>query len=89
MRHDPVECPVPVINPMLPGHYAYYGMAGNRPALMPVYQAVKTVWRHMLSSRSQKNYVSWAKLPLLLQRFPLMRPKLSIPYRELPRYAIL
>ena len=49
IRHDPIAQHVPVINQMLRGHYAYYGMAGNMRALVQVYQATETYWRRMLS----------------------------------------
>ncbi len=89
MRHDPVEVPGQVLNQLLQGHYAYYGMAGNMRALIPVYQATESYWHRRLSSRSQKSYVTWTEFQALKQRFPLKRPKLFISYQDWPHYAIL
>ena len=89
MRHDPIEVQVQVLNQLLQGHYAYYGMAGNMRALIQVYQATETYWHRMLSSRSQKSYVTWAEFQALKQRFPLKSPQLFISYQDLQHYAIL
>ena len=88
MRHDPVDVPVPVLNQLLQGHYAYYGMAGNMRALIPVYQATESYWHRLLSSRSQKSSVTWTEFQALKQRFPLKRPQLFLSYQDLHRYAI-
>jgi RNA-directed DNA polymerase len=89
MRHDPVDVQVQVLNELLQGHYAYYGMAGNMRALIQVYQATESYWHRMLSSRSQKSYVTWTEFQALKQRFPLKRPQMFISYQDLQRYAIL
>ena len=88
MRHDPVDVPVQVLNQLLQGHYAYYGMAGNMRALIPVYQATESYWHRLLSSRSQKSSVTWTEFQALKQRFPLKRPQLFLSYQDLHRYAI-
>ncbi len=87
IRHDPVDVPVQVLNELLQGHYAYYGMAGNMRTLQ-VYQATERYWHRMLSSRSQKSYVTWTEFQALKQRFPLKRPQLFISDQDLQRYAI-
>lgn len=74
---------------MLRGHYAYYGIAGNIQALQKVYRAVKHYWRKMLSSRSWKGKVCWKKFQQIQERFPLLRPKLHLPYGELQALATL
>lgn len=89
MRHDPIETQVQVLNQLLQGDYAYYGMAGTMRALIHVYQATESYWHRMLGSRSQKSYVTWAEFQALKTRFPLKRPKRFISYKDLPRYAIL
>lgn len=42
MRHNPIEVQVQVLNQLLRGRYAYYGMAGNVPTLLRVYRATET-----------------------------------------------
>jgi len=51
MRHSPLGEQVELLNRMLRGHYAYYGIAGNIWALQKVHRAVELYWRKMLSSR--------------------------------------
>jgi RNA-directed DNA polymerase len=77
------------INQILRGHYNYYGMAGNIKALYRVYEKVKSYWRKMLSSRSQKSYINWDEFQRIRELFPILRPKLSIPYGKLKMYAVL
>ena len=57
IRHDRLEDQVHTINQLLPGHYAYFGMAGNLPSLQQVYRVATRYWRRMLSRRSQKSTV--------------------------------
>lgn len=89
IRHAPIEVQAAKINQMLQGHYAYYGMAGNMRCLVKVYQASVIYWRRMLSSRSQKSYVSWEQFHELRMKFPLLRPKIFIPYERVRSYALL
>jgi RNA-directed DNA polymerase len=89
MRHLPVREQVINLNRVLRGHYAYYGIAGNLRALQRVHRAVERYWRKMLSSRSRAGNISWEVFYRIKERFPLQRPKLRLPYRELQRYAVL
>jgi hypothetical protein len=57
MRHLPVREQVINLNRGLRGHFAYYGIAGNRRALQKVYRFVEGYWRRMLSSRSRKGNI--------------------------------
>ena len=57
MRHLPIREQADILNQMLRGHYAYYGIAGNIRALQRVHRAVERYWRIMLSSRSWKGTV--------------------------------
>lgn len=88
-RHKPIKEQQERINQILRGHYNYYGLAGNLKALFQVYDKTKLYWRKMLSSRSTKSYVNWDEFRKILSRFPLVRPKLSIPYSRLKMYAVL
>lgn len=87
IRHWPVKEQTQIINQMLRGHYNYYGLAGNIKSLFKVYE--KAIWRRMLSSRSSKSYITWDKFHKIKALFPLLRPKLSIPYEKLKAYAML
>lgn len=89
MRHLSVREQVVNLNRVLRGHYAYFGIAGNIRALQKIYRAVEHYWHKMLSSRSWKGGVRWRMFHQIRQRFPLLRPKLYLPYRELQSIAVL
>ena len=74
---------------MLRGHYGYFGIAGNIRALQKVYRAVERYWHKMLCSRSWEGVVRWKIFHQIRQRFPLLRPKLYLPDRELQAIAVL
>ena len=89
IRHWRMREQVKHLNAVLRGHYAYYGLAGNYPALQRVYKAAKRYWRKMLSSRSWHGPITWKKFDQILTSFPLQRPKLALPYRALQAIAVL
>ena len=89
MRHLPVREQVINLNQILRGHYAYYGIAGNLRALQKVHRFVERYWRKILCSRSQKGNVPWEVFHRIKERFPLQRPKLRLPFRELQALAVL
>ncbi|GGK29929.1 hypothetical protein GCM10010965_23490 [Caldalkalibacillus thermarum] len=76
------------INQMLRGHYNYDGMAGILKSLYKVYQAADKYWHKMLGSRSRKGYVTWERYAQIKSWFPIVRPRISIPYKELKLYVI-
>jgi RNA-directed DNA polymerase len=89
MRHLPVREQVYNLNAVLRGHYAYFGIAGNFRALQKVYRAVERYWHKMLCSRSWKAAIRWMVFQRIKAQFPLLRPKLYLPYRELQAIAAL
>jgi group II intron reverse transcriptase/maturase len=89
IRHLPLPEQVITLNRVLRGHYAYYGIAGNFRALQKVHRFVERYWHKMLSSRSRKGYVAWEVFHRIKSRYPLQRPKLYLPYRELQAIAVL
>jgi len=89
MRHLSIREQTECLNQMLRGHYAYYGIAGNIRALQRVHRAVERYWRKMLSSRSWQGQVWWKQFQQIKERFPLLRPKLYLPYSELQAIATL
>jgi RNA-directed DNA polymerase len=89
MRHLPVREQVDNLNAGLRGHYAYFGIAGNIRALQKVYRTVERYWHKMLCSRSWKGAIRWAVFRRIKAQFPLLRPKLYLPYRELQAIAML
>jgi RNA-directed DNA polymerase len=89
MRHLSIREQTDCLNQMLRGHYAYYGIAGNIRALQRVHRAVERYWRKMLSSRSWQGQIWWKQFQQIKERFPLLRPKLYLPYSELQAIAAL
>jgi RNA-directed DNA polymerase len=89
IRHLPIKDQTKRINQMLQGHYAYYGIAGNIEPLVSIYNITKKYWKRMLSSRCDKGYVTWEKLNKLISLFPIVRPKIFIPYSRMKTYAML
>jgi RNA-directed DNA polymerase len=89
MRHLSLQEQANHLNQMLRGHYAYYGIAGNLPALLRVHRAIERYWRKMLSSRSWHGAIRWEQFQRIKEQFPLLRPKLYLPYPKLQAIAIL
>jgi RNA-directed DNA polymerase len=89
MRHLAIREQTNRLNQMLRGHYAYYGIAGNIRALQRVHRAVERYWRKMLNSRSWQGQICWNHFQQIKERFPLLRPKLYLPYSELQAIATL
>ena len=58
----------------LQGHYAYFGITGNAPALRGFSRPVRRIWKKWLGRRSQLGYISWPHYARLLDRYPLPRP---------------
>jgi group II intron reverse transcriptase/maturase len=89
IRHWSIKDQVEKINQILRGNYNYYGMAGNLWSITKIYNITERYWKRMLSSRSQKSYITCEKFNKIKTTFPLERPKLSIPYSKLKVYAKL
>ncbi len=89
MRHLSLRKQTECLNQMLRGHYAYYGIAGNIRALRRVHRAVERYWRKMLSGRGWHGQVWWKQFQQIKERFPLVRPRLYLPYSELQASAVL
>ena len=73
-RHDPLKTQHLMLVKKLKGHYGYYGITGNYPALAKVLYATRRIWRKALARRSQQR-LPWAKMLRMLERFPLPSPR--------------
>jgi RNA-directed DNA polymerase len=89
MRHLPVCEQVAHLNRVLRGHFADSGIAGNFRALQQVHRFVERYWHQMLCSRSRKGYIPWEIFQRIKVRFPLLQPRLSLPYAKLQPLAVL
>jgi RNA-directed DNA polymerase len=70
-RHEDVEVQRRALARMLDGHYAYFGVSSNYPALDRLLREVKAIWKKWLSRRSQKGFLDWDAMQGLLKRHPL------------------
>jgi RNA-directed DNA polymerase len=70
-RHLPVAEQHARLSRKLRGHYAYYGITGNAPALGRLLRLVGRVWRFWLCRRSQRAPKPWWRFNRLLARYPL------------------
>ena len=89
IRHWKIKDQADKINEMLRGHYNHYGMGGNRRSLYRIHYKVVNFWWKMLCSRSHKSYIKWGKYKEILEEFPLLRPKIRIPFEKMKSYAML
>lgn len=89
MRHLAVREQAGNLNTVLRGHYAYYGIAGNFRSLQKVHRAVERYWHKMLCSRSWAGHITWAAFHQIKRVYPILRPKLYLPYKELQALAVL
>lgn len=60
----------------LRGHYAYYGIPGNSPALSRFLWYVERIWKRWLSRRGQRGYLSWQRFGALKRVYPLPPPRI-------------
>jgi group II intron reverse transcriptase/maturase len=74
-RHRPIKEQWQHLKQMVRGHYGYYGIPGNSRGLSNFYCEVRRRWQKWLNRRSQRRNMSWARMLLLLERFPLPQPK--------------
>ena len=71
-RHLPIGVQHRELSRKLKGHYGYYGVTGNYPALKSFRYEVERAWRKWLARRSQRR--SWARLERWWGCFPLPKP---------------
>jgi RNA-directed DNA polymerase len=61
------------------GHFQYYGVPGNQPALSTFRQAILWMWRKALRHRSQTAHATWERMKRLASRW-LPPVRLHHPY---------
>ena len=70
-RHWKLRDQQAVLSRKLRGHYAYYGLTGNSPALGRFRCEVERLWRKWLGRRSWSGRMSWERFKRLLENYPL------------------
>ena len=61
---------------VLRGHFAYYGLPSNMPAMASFAYEVRRLWQRALARRSQRG-MTWDRFNRLLQVFPLPTPSIT------------
>ncbi|HEY2973622.1 MAG TPA: group II intron reverse transcriptase/maturase [Pyrinomonadaceae bacterium] len=80
-RHDPVDEQQKALNGKLRGHYQYYGRSTNFRSLLEFYDRVRRIWQKWLNRRTRGHTLNWPAYEQLLLRHPLLRPRLSRPWK--------
>ena len=70
-RHKSLPEQHAALSRRLRGHYAYYGITGNFPALARFLYEVYRRWRKWLGRRSRRARLSWERFSRLLKTYPL------------------
>ena len=84
-RHRPISVQHLELVRKLRGHFAYYGVTGNRESLARFRWEVQRIWRKWLSRRSQRARITWDKFTELLKRFSLPPPRVVHRYSPLAK----
>jgi RNA-directed DNA polymerase len=76
-RHLPIAEQHQKLAQRVRGHYAYYGITHNAPALRAFLWAVQRAWRKWLNRRNTRRAMTWARFYRLLGRYPLPPPRIT------------
>jgi group II intron reverse transcriptase/maturase len=74
-RHVPLADQHRALQQKLRGHYAYYGITGNQPALSRFWWETQRTWKTWLSRRSNRRPLRWKRFYQLIARYPLPPPR--------------
>ncbi|MBU4273822.1 MAG: group II intron reverse transcriptase/maturase [Planctomycetes bacterium] len=67
----------PILEAKLRGHYQYYGVSGNMPALRQYYAMTLRLALKWLNRRSQRKVYSWKRFMEYLKHYPLPTPRIT------------
>ena len=85
--HDGITATGQWLGAVVRGHFRYYGVPRNYPALDRFRDRVRRLWRRALMRRSQKGYISEARMTRIASCW-LPRPCICQPYPE-ARLAVM
>ncbi len=77
-RHLPKRVQYAKLTRKLRGHYQYFGVNGNMPALRKVLHQARRIWHKWLRRRSQRSSLTWERFALYLEAFPLPTPRIYV-----------
>ncbi len=75
-RHLPIREQHAALVRKVRGHYGYFGITSNFPALKNFVDRVGKLWRRWLDRRSHRAGMHWDRMNLLLRRYPLPTPRI-------------
>ena len=75
-RHEPLKEQWKTLCAKVRGHYQYYGILCNYRCLSNFLFEVKLSWRKWLGRRSGGRDMCWERFAMLLNRYPLPRPRI-------------
>jgi RNA-directed DNA polymerase len=78
-RHDEVREQHAALTRRIAGHFNYFGVNGNVPALRHVARVCGVVWHKWLNRRSQRARLNWDRFNALLRAYPLPRAEVRVP----------
>lgn len=73
-----------MLDQVVRGHNAYYGLPCNMDALKAFVWQVRRIWYHVLQRRERTGRFTWQRFLELLTRWPLPTPTITHPYRPVP-----
>jgi len=73
-RHDKLKAQHVILVAKLKGHYGYFGVSTNYPALIRLRHEARRIWHKWLSRRSRQP-LPWTVMQRILERFPLPIPR--------------
>ena len=77
-RHLPLVVQHAGLRSRLQGHINYFAVNGNVESVSCLCRHAQEAWRRWLSRRSQKAYLTWERMKLLLQNYPLPPPRIRV-----------
>ena len=76
--HGKASDTIKLLNRKLIGHYRYYGISGNQKGLLSFYRFIVQALYSVLTRRSQRTYLTWARYRSLLRKHPILEPKIYV-----------
>jgi group II intron reverse transcriptase/maturase len=78
-KHDPVALTGKWLQSIVRGYFNYHAVPGNTDSLYAFRYRLVRLWRTMLSHRSQRHHLNWARMQSLVDRW-LPKPRVLHPY---------
>ena len=75
-RHKPLPEQHAALRARVQGHINYFGISGNGRSVVLFVKEVEERWYKWLARRGQRRPLTWGRYQLLLQTYPLPRPRI-------------